>query len=207
MSQQGLPGANARAFLPVLRKRVYVACTNCRRLKIRCDTTEEALDTPCERCARRGLQCQYLTVNEERSVSPTTPKHGRAPPSPPEPYQPYSSQHDKYPQQYDILPGGGVPLHDPGSKQNVPPIPQYQYHPAAQGQRQPEFYPDEYPAPAPPAAGHYTSPPVQQVPPGISGQYYEQAYAQTGYLQYGLGGNTTGYAANGRASDGLWLGI
>ncbi|KAJ7622316.1 hypothetical protein FB45DRAFT_870522 [Roridomyces roridus] len=198
MSQKGAHGASTRVFLPVLRKRVYVACTNCRRLKMRCDTTEESLDTPCERCARRGLRCQYLTVEEERSVSPTTPKHRRAPRSPPQQCQPHSGQHEKYPPQYDA--GCGVQLHN--SSQSVPLMPQYQYQAVSQcpGHHQPSIYPDADYSISPPA-GHYASPPAQPV---ASGQYYEQAYGQTGYSQYRLGGyNTAGYAANtGRTNEG-----
>ncbi|KAJ7617165.1 hypothetical protein FB45DRAFT_1007775 [Roridomyces roridus] len=60
------------------RKRIYVACTQCRQRKIKCVTasTLEFPDTPCERCARKGLQCDYMSVGEQYAVPPPA-----APPS------------------------------------------------------------------------------------------------------------------------------
>ncbi|KAJ7628763.1 hypothetical protein FB45DRAFT_919186 [Roridomyces roridus] len=56
-------------WLPLSRKRVYVACTNCRKVKIRCEyQTDMPGDPgdPCERCKRMNLSCQFLTIQEER---------------------------------------------------------------------------------------------------------------------------------------------
>ncbi|KAJ7915859.1 hypothetical protein B0H13DRAFT_385133 [Mycena leptocephala] len=55
------------------RRRVYVACVHCRQRKIRCITSEESRDKPCERCAKKGLQCEYLAVSEQQANPPQTP--------------------------------------------------------------------------------------------------------------------------------------
>ncbi|KAJ6571024.1 hypothetical protein DFH09DRAFT_1079992 [Mycena vulgaris] len=47
------------------RSRVYIACIHCRKRKIRCITDEKGPLNPCERCARRGLNCEYLSVGEQ----------------------------------------------------------------------------------------------------------------------------------------------
>ncbi|KAJ7664103.1 hypothetical protein B0H17DRAFT_1256557 [Mycena rosella] len=68
MSHQSPSDAALAVF--TTRRRVYVACVNCRKRKIRCITAEEAPDKPCERCTRKGLTCEYLAVSEERARSP-----------------------------------------------------------------------------------------------------------------------------------------
>ncbi|KAF8146683.1 hypothetical protein K438DRAFT_1780697 [Mycena galopus ATCC 62051] len=45
-------------------KRVYIACVECRRLKIKCKT-DQYRPKPCKRCTTKGLDCKYLTVAEE----------------------------------------------------------------------------------------------------------------------------------------------
>ncbi|KAJ7779483.1 hypothetical protein DFH07DRAFT_765763 [Mycena maculata] len=47
------------------RRRIYVACLNCRRRKIRCIATEET--EPCERCTKKKLTCEYMAVSEENA--------------------------------------------------------------------------------------------------------------------------------------------
>ncbi|KAJ6626177.1 hypothetical protein B0H10DRAFT_1999303 [Mycena sp. CBHHK59/15] len=37
------------------RRRVYIACTNCRRRKIKCMTSKEGPNDPCNRCYKNGL--------------------------------------------------------------------------------------------------------------------------------------------------------
>ncbi|KAJ7772253.1 hypothetical protein B0H16DRAFT_166810 [Mycena metata] len=48
------------------RRRVIIACTNCRKRKIRCLTPEEPPENPCERCVKRGLRCEYITVTNQQ---------------------------------------------------------------------------------------------------------------------------------------------
>ncbi|KAF8211203.1 hypothetical protein K438DRAFT_27901 [Mycena galopus ATCC 62051] len=57
------------ALLNNRRRRAMIACTNCRRRKIKCVTTEEPPQRPCARCTKRGLGCEYVAVDE-----PTTPE-------------------------------------------------------------------------------------------------------------------------------------
>ncbi|KAJ7779481.1 hypothetical protein DFH07DRAFT_1030285 [Mycena maculata] len=49
----------------IRRRRAIVACVNCRRRKIKCITTEDPPQGQCERCSKRGLSCEYLTVAED----------------------------------------------------------------------------------------------------------------------------------------------
>ncbi|KAJ7458498.1 hypothetical protein FB451DRAFT_1182692 [Mycena latifolia] len=51
------------------RLRASVACVRCRKRKIKCISSEGSPDRPCERCARRGFVCKYLSVGEERAQS------------------------------------------------------------------------------------------------------------------------------------------
>ncbi|KAJ7176311.1 hypothetical protein C8R43DRAFT_943096 [Mycena crocata] len=50
-------------------KRVIIACTNCRKRKIRCLTSEQPPINPCERCAKKGLQCEYIPVPDQPDYS------------------------------------------------------------------------------------------------------------------------------------------
>ncbi|KAJ7068180.1 hypothetical protein C8F01DRAFT_594701 [Mycena amicta] len=72
------------AVLSSRRRRAMIACTNCRRRKIKCVTTEEPPRHPCERCTKRDLPCEYVAVVEDDSKSPTpeTPSSQLPPPSP-----------------------------------------------------------------------------------------------------------------------------
>ncbi|KAJ7054312.1 hypothetical protein C8F01DRAFT_502492 [Mycena amicta] len=44
------------------RTRVAIACRNCRRRKIRCNTSEDPPVNPCQRCRAKGLNCEYIEV-------------------------------------------------------------------------------------------------------------------------------------------------
>ncbi|KAJ7629118.1 hypothetical protein FB45DRAFT_48720 [Roridomyces roridus] len=54
------------------RRRVVIACTNCRRRKIRCatDSEDDIPRNPCERCVKKGLKCEYITVADQFSTPP-----------------------------------------------------------------------------------------------------------------------------------------
>ncbi|KAJ7626909.1 hypothetical protein FB45DRAFT_1029287 [Roridomyces roridus] len=41
------------------RRRTFVACSNCRKRKIRCVTSEENANAPCARCRMKNLTCEY----------------------------------------------------------------------------------------------------------------------------------------------------
>ncbi|KAF8176676.1 hypothetical protein K438DRAFT_73182 [Mycena galopus ATCC 62051] len=71
------------------RRRVYVACTNCRRRKIKCVTSEQSSMKPCARCTKRGLACKYTPIAESYNNSlgyHGVPNTGYKPPyAPPQP--------------------------------------------------------------------------------------------------------------------------
>ncbi|KAJ7433996.1 hypothetical protein FB451DRAFT_1195786 [Mycena latifolia] len=75
MSDQNPPEPNPSSASPI-RKRVYLACLNCRKRKIRCIKAGES--EPCERCVRRGLQCEYLAVcaTVPQALPPTPGRDG-----------------------------------------------------------------------------------------------------------------------------------
>ncbi|KAJ7448926.1 hypothetical protein FB451DRAFT_1187432 [Mycena latifolia] len=69
MSYPYLPANSARAPMPppgVRGLRATIACSNCRKHKMKCKPTDDNLIAPCERCARRGLTCEYVSVNDQR---------------------------------------------------------------------------------------------------------------------------------------------
>ncbi|KAI0721941.1 hypothetical protein C8T65DRAFT_171382 [Cerioporus squamosus] len=67
---------------PIVRsKRTPIACTECRRRQVKCSGT-----TPrCERCHKKGIECTYMPLSEQRggtggsisrSGTPVAPMHG-----------------------------------------------------------------------------------------------------------------------------------
>ncbi|KAJ7075542.1 hypothetical protein B0H15DRAFT_866551 [Mycena belliarum] len=46
------------------RRRTILACSHCRKRKIRCITTEQPPKAPCARCTRRALRCEYVAAPE-----------------------------------------------------------------------------------------------------------------------------------------------
>ncbi|KAJ7609718.1 hypothetical protein DFH06DRAFT_1374930 [Mycena polygramma] len=79
----------------VLRhRRTIIACSYCRRRKIRCVTTEQPPTNPCAYCTRKGLTCEYVgadSCRHSRKGSPDLSVADRSdsgtdsspPPSPP----------------------------------------------------------------------------------------------------------------------------
>ncbi|KAF8173342.1 hypothetical protein K438DRAFT_1980890 [Mycena galopus ATCC 62051] len=62
-------------YLPPIfltRRRVIIACTHCRKRKIRCLTPEDPPQNPCNRCAKKGLHCEYITIADQRDESSIT---------------------------------------------------------------------------------------------------------------------------------------
>ncbi|KAJ7793961.1 hypothetical protein B0H14DRAFT_2924659 [Mycena olivaceomarginata] len=62
------------------RKRTDVACQNCRRRKVKCIPSGDPLQDPCERCTKKGLDCQHVGVGTEEDDEPerTPPPHQSA---------------------------------------------------------------------------------------------------------------------------------
>ncbi|KAJ7478261.1 hypothetical protein FB451DRAFT_1172598 [Mycena latifolia] len=74
----------AAPFAISMRRRTILACSNCRRRKIRCITTEQPPKNPCARCVKKGLACEYVAAPEaeEQATStsrPQTPDTSGAP--------------------------------------------------------------------------------------------------------------------------------
>ncbi|KAJ7858342.1 hypothetical protein B0H14DRAFT_2577755 [Mycena olivaceomarginata] len=79
-------------FLPPVftrPRRVIIACTNCRKRKIRCLTLEDTPVNPCDRCSKKGLKCEYVTITNQREDSESTnpplergPSHSSSNPPP-----------------------------------------------------------------------------------------------------------------------------
>ncbi|KAK1230640.1 hypothetical protein PQX77_006270 [Marasmius sp. AFHP31] len=44
-------------------KRVLMACTECRKRKVRCNPDRSGVTHPCERCDRHGLRCRYEPIS------------------------------------------------------------------------------------------------------------------------------------------------
>ncbi|KAJ7225142.1 hypothetical protein B0H12DRAFT_1077879 [Mycena haematopus] len=70
------------------RRRVIIACTHCRKRKIRCMTPEDPPQNPCDRCVKKGLKCEYVTMatqRDETSTNRSAPidRRRQASPSPP----------------------------------------------------------------------------------------------------------------------------
>ncbi|KAJ7064654.1 hypothetical protein C8F01DRAFT_1354141 [Mycena amicta] len=55
------------------RRRAYIACSNCRKRKIKCITTSDAEYRPCTRCAQKGLVCEYIAVPDDALLPDTPP--------------------------------------------------------------------------------------------------------------------------------------
>ncbi|KAJ7467700.1 hypothetical protein FB451DRAFT_1401684 [Mycena latifolia] len=66
--------ANRPPPLPVLpsiftqRRRVIVACTTCRKRKVKCLASENPPRSPCKRCLEKGIACEYGTVGEDKTT-------------------------------------------------------------------------------------------------------------------------------------------
>ncbi|KAJ6540577.1 hypothetical protein B0H19DRAFT_1269141 [Mycena capillaripes] len=57
-----------------------IVCLNCREKNIACEVTSQPPSTPCARCTRKGLVCQYITVSATPKSTPTpTPRPAPSP--------------------------------------------------------------------------------------------------------------------------------
>ncbi|KAF8191932.1 hypothetical protein K438DRAFT_1970300 [Mycena galopus ATCC 62051] len=59
---------------PEKRTRVYMACLNCRRRKVKCLTDNSG--NPCQHCIRRGILCTYLSIRDEQEHSSSAHIYG-----------------------------------------------------------------------------------------------------------------------------------
>ncbi|KAJ7579818.1 hypothetical protein C8J56DRAFT_897091 [Mycena floridula] len=54
------------------RSRTPIACSACRRRKIKCQIDRDSYQKQCHRCARLKLTCEYLAVAEDTEASPSS---------------------------------------------------------------------------------------------------------------------------------------
>ncbi|KAJ7500570.1 hypothetical protein B0H11DRAFT_2378472 [Mycena galericulata] len=160
MSHQSPPNQSLE-FLPT-RQRVYMACTHCRKRKVRCITDEESSDKP---SPRRDPPAPSYTSNP--SNQPTTHGYDASNPRPAH----GSRQHSR---SYSLNPPSAPPPDHltllPPSAQYTDPGGQPQYHHARQ---QPDYgyahmqtaQASNYPPPAPPYST--PRPPPQQAGYGV----------------------------------------
>ncbi|KAK7039928.1 hypothetical protein R3P38DRAFT_3469205 [Favolaschia claudopus] len=78
-----MSSSSSRLFVPWV-KRTDNACSNCRRRKIKCKISKERPKDPCERCVKRRLCCQYISVADQEDSSPS-PEPTPPPATPPLP--------------------------------------------------------------------------------------------------------------------------
>ncbi|KAJ7699994.1 hypothetical protein B0H17DRAFT_1048134 [Mycena rosella] len=142
------------------RRRAMIACTNCRRRKIKCVTSEEPPRNPCARCTKRSLPCEYVAVDED---SPTPESPVLLPNSGAYPYAPSAP--------YGGAPSGGFPYAPPPSPYSGGWNPPQQPHPSHPGYAippQPQYRPSSSSSYAP--GGMYAGP--TGFPSNV--QYYQQ---------------------------------
>ncbi|KAJ6599154.1 hypothetical protein DFH09DRAFT_1130278 [Mycena vulgaris] len=154
------------------RRRAMIACTNCRKRKIKCVTTEEPPRHPCARCTKRSLPCEYVAVDED---SPTP----ESLPLPSGPYYPSSPSYPNYP---SSPPGGAYPYQpqSPYGSQWNPPQPAPGYPGQSQAQSTTYRSPSAY------GSGHGGN--MFVAPAGYgNGQYYQQPFSAPPQNQWAQG--------------------
>ncbi|KAJ7685921.1 hypothetical protein B0H17DRAFT_1181368 [Mycena rosella] len=73
MQTAQLSGTQSSAFA-FKRRRTIIACSYCRKRKIRCITTEQPPKNSCARCTRKNVPCEYVAISDpERDSIPHTP--------------------------------------------------------------------------------------------------------------------------------------
>ncbi|KAJ7129778.1 hypothetical protein C8R44DRAFT_732615 [Mycena epipterygia] len=154
------------------RRRAMIACTNCRKRKIKCVTSEEPPRNPCARCSKRSLTCEYVAVEigEEYSPTPESP----AAPLPPTLY-PHSHSYLNHP---GAQPPAGYSPYTPPYGQYPPPQPQHHMpNPAYPNPPRGSYGPPYGPGPS--GNNPYGGPPAGY--PAGNGQYtYQQPFLGAG---------------------------
>ncbi|KAJ7270765.1 hypothetical protein B0H12DRAFT_779870 [Mycena haematopus] len=56
---------------PPGHQRNRIACTNCRKKKIKCITAKKNPTSPCERCSKEGIECEYVAISTNEGTSST----------------------------------------------------------------------------------------------------------------------------------------
>ncbi|KAJ7662447.1 hypothetical protein B0H17DRAFT_318555 [Mycena rosella] len=80
-------------------RRKPIACSNCRKRKIKCTPSNPSHDLePCSRCLRRGFRCEYMTVSQQtisEELEQTSPGGSQSRTGPHQTFEPPS--HEEYP--------------------------------------------------------------------------------------------------------------
>ncbi|KAJ7507708.1 hypothetical protein B0H11DRAFT_137463 [Mycena galericulata] len=166
----------SNALLLNRRRRAMIACTNCRKRKIKCVTSEEPPRRPCARCTKRNLGCEYVAVEEDLPTadSPVTPTY----PPPNNPSVPYPNHGvppsgGYYPPPNNQY-GGGV--WDPAQPQRHPGYPTSPQNPVPGYGQSPTYGPGPYASPPGYPSVPYGYPQTQYAP--LANQWPQQAMQQ-----------------------------
>ncbi|KAJ7176082.1 hypothetical protein C8R43DRAFT_1230310 [Mycena crocata] len=68
-SRNSAANSQVNAPFALNRRRTIMACSNCRKRKIRCMTPEQPPVNPCARCVKRNLHCEYVAAPEPEYYS------------------------------------------------------------------------------------------------------------------------------------------
>ncbi|KAJ6509904.1 hypothetical protein C8R47DRAFT_771318 [Mycena vitilis] len=156
--------STSSASLNNRRRRAMIACTNCRKRKIKCVTSEEPPRNPCARCTKRSLTCEYVAVDDDYATMPSTPEH----PGSQLPYTPYTNAPARY-----TNPGSGyMPNYATQYSSWSPPAPSPPANPGYLG------HPTNYNPSHMYAQPHNPYGGSQGLPPQFGGQPQYNQYAQ-----------------------------
>ncbi|KAJ7609896.1 hypothetical protein FB45DRAFT_1038362 [Roridomyces roridus] len=149
-------------------QRVYIACKNCRRRKVKCITSSP--ESACHRCRTKGLKCEYEATERQaermRGPEPPPSSSGEYLPAPwPNVEQVHPSQLPHPPPAHPppSMPFPGPP---PGPSMNPTSGPVTMYQPQHHGNPHRHRHRHPYPHRAPRTPEPYTAPmpPAQQYP-------------------------------------------
>ncbi|KAJ7852357.1 hypothetical protein B0H14DRAFT_2580971 [Mycena olivaceomarginata] len=187
MSNSSTSATSSNLFMK--RRRAYVACSNCRKRKVKCITPSEVDYNPCTRCAQKGLKCEYFASPDDDVSSAPTPPPQIQPSSrysepgwSPQPITPPSAGISEYLNTGSSSKGGRSrgPVPAAGSSGRYPyrPVPPAAMPPpsASSGQWPQQATTHHHSAPAYPAAGNAS---LQQYP--ATGPQYYPGTANAGY--------------------------
>ncbi|KAJ7698265.1 hypothetical protein B0H17DRAFT_1196855 [Mycena rosella] len=153
-----------------MRRRSALACTNCRKRKIKCITTEQPPRNPCARCTKKNLACEYEGAAEPEYHSgerPQTPDADRG----------HSRTHSA------SAPRPTTPMYSAG-RGAAPPLPytgppSLVMTPTGWGYVAPSSRRGPNPAPVNPGPGPHAHP--QYYPPGGAAPQYAAGYGNPQY--------------------------
>ncbi|KAJ6588812.1 hypothetical protein B0H19DRAFT_219914 [Mycena capillaripes] len=58
---------------PTRHQRNRIACTGCRKRKVKCTAPEKYPSSPCARCVKENKTCEYVTVSDDNEISASRP--------------------------------------------------------------------------------------------------------------------------------------